>query len=258
MAKNTDTPKARHFTFLLYPESCPGDWIERLEAIGQPMAISPLHDKDKTERKTADAIRKEINRKVQTAITIDNADQYDQIKAQITAEVDRRENSLPKYKKPHYHVLYVASNPVTADSVKRKIQRALGQQAVALVKIVDNVEGAYLYMTHESKDAIAKHKHVYNKADIKLLNNYDIDRYVVLDAEQKKDILLQIKRVICEYGIPNIIDFEEWLTENGQAYGLDNEQQIMSVVRENVGYIRLYFDGAYQRSGAGKDKGVQK
>lgn len=38
--------KARYFTFLLYPESIPADWRMRLESIGVPIAISPLHDKD--------------------------------------------------------------------------------------------------------------------------------------------------------------------------------------------------------------------
>lgn len=38
--------KARYFTFLLYPESVPEGWQEKLAEIGQPMAISPLHDKD--------------------------------------------------------------------------------------------------------------------------------------------------------------------------------------------------------------------
>lgn len=40
--------KARYFTFLLYPESIPMDWKRRLELIGVPIAISPLHDKDKS------------------------------------------------------------------------------------------------------------------------------------------------------------------------------------------------------------------
>ena len=38
--------KARYFTFLLYPESIPEDWEMRLELLGVPMAVSPLHDKD--------------------------------------------------------------------------------------------------------------------------------------------------------------------------------------------------------------------
>ena len=40
--------KARYFTFLLYPESIPTDWKRQLELIGVPIAISPLHNKDKS------------------------------------------------------------------------------------------------------------------------------------------------------------------------------------------------------------------
>lgn len=43
MAENT---KKRNWTFVLYPESAPADWIERLRLSGLLTAISPLHDKD--------------------------------------------------------------------------------------------------------------------------------------------------------------------------------------------------------------------
>ena len=41
--KNT---KARHFGFLLYPNSIPNDWKGKLESLGISMAVSPLHDMD--------------------------------------------------------------------------------------------------------------------------------------------------------------------------------------------------------------------
>ena len=40
------TTKARHFGFLLYPDSIPNDWKEKLESLGISMAVSPLHDMD--------------------------------------------------------------------------------------------------------------------------------------------------------------------------------------------------------------------
>jgi len=40
--------KARFFTFLLYPDSVPEDWISKLELLDVPIAISPLHDSDKS------------------------------------------------------------------------------------------------------------------------------------------------------------------------------------------------------------------
>ena len=109
--------KSRYFTFLIYPESVPEDWKERLELLDVPMAISPLHDKD-------------------------------------ISSVQGQE-----YKKAHYHVLYVANNPVTAESVRLKIKRVLGDKSVAKVQVIaTSLENCYLYLTHESKDAIAKNK----------------------------------------------------------------------------------------------------
>lgn len=45
MGKNKNTKK-RNWAFVLYPESAPEDWQERLQATGLQCAISPLHDKD--------------------------------------------------------------------------------------------------------------------------------------------------------------------------------------------------------------------
>ncbi|MDE6588758.1 MAG: replication protein [Oscillospiraceae bacterium] len=38
--------KKRNWAFVLYPESAPVDWKDRLTKTGLPCAISPLHDKD--------------------------------------------------------------------------------------------------------------------------------------------------------------------------------------------------------------------
>lgn len=41
-----ETIKKRHWTFVLYPESAPEDWIEKIKLSGLMAAVSPLHDKD--------------------------------------------------------------------------------------------------------------------------------------------------------------------------------------------------------------------
>lgn len=38
--------KKRNWSFVLYPESAPADWLERLKLSGLMGAVSPLHDKD--------------------------------------------------------------------------------------------------------------------------------------------------------------------------------------------------------------------
>lgn len=201
--------KARYFTFLLYPESIPDDWELKLETLGVPIAVSPLHDKDKSN-----------------------------VEGQ-------------RYKKPHYHVIYIAKNPVTADSVRKKIKLILGEKSLAMVQVVLNVENTYLYLTHESKDAIAKKKHVYDKADIKLINNFDIDRYVTLDVEEKAELFNVVVSLIRAYTLQNIFDLYDFIDENGEAYGL-TINLVNEVIAGKTGFMKLLFDGAYQRSKRGE------
>jgi len=203
--------KSRYFTFLLYPESIPEDWELRLESIGVPMAISPLHDKD-------------------------------------LSNVEGQ-----KYKKSHYHVIYVAKNPVTADSVRYKVKGLLGDKSVALVKIiVTSIENMYLYLTHESKDAIAKKKHIYKKSDIKLLNNFDIDRYIKLDVEDKDDMLNEVCDMIDEHNLANMRELRRFIQNHASEYGLPSMKVINSVLRSHTGLIRLYFDAVYQERRYGR------
>lgn len=201
--KNT---KARYFAFILYPDSMPQDCWERLERLGLAMAISPLHDHDKST---------------------------------VVGQT---------YKKPHYHVLYVARNPVTVESVRNKIKRALGNKTISHIEIVDNVAYYYQYLTHESKDAIAKNKYKYDKRKIVYLNDFDVDRYVTLDDAQKKDIMNTLLRAVLAHRIANIFDLNDFILAHGVEIGVKNIDVANEVIKSNTGLFRLYFDGAYQRN----------
>lgn len=197
--------KSRYFTFLLYPDSIPVDWEMKLEAIGVPMAISPLHNRDKS--------------------TVEGQ----------------------QYKKAHYHVIYIAKNPVTADSVRWKIKQTLGDKSLAKVQIVvQSLESMYLYLTHESKDAVAKNKHKYSKKDITLINNFDIDRYITLDVEDKDDMLNDVCDMIDEHDLANMRELRRFVKLHGSEYGLPSMKIINSVLRSHTGLVRLYFDAVYQ------------
>lgn len=197
--------KSRYFTFLLYPESIPSDWKMKLELIGVPMAISPLHDKDLS--------------------TVDGQ----------------------QYKKPHYHVIYVAKNPVTADSVRKKIKATLGDSSVAKVQtVVHSMENMYLYLTHESKDAIAKNKHKYDKKDIGLINNFDVDRYVTLDESEKKELRQTLLELVDTYNIVNIIELSAFIKQRGNEFGINGMKYVNEVISSSAGIFRLYFDANYQ------------
>ncbi|MCH4404659.1 replication protein [Staphylococcus haemolyticus] len=126
-----------------------------------------------------------------------------------------------EYKKSHYHVIYVAANPVTPHSVRMRIQRALGKESIAKVQVIkQSMENMYLDLTHESKDAIAKNKYKYDKKDIQLLNSFDIDRYVVLDVEGKDEMLNDVYDMIDDHGLTNIRELRLFVKEHVAEYNL--------------------------------------
>ena len=208
--------KSRYFDFLLYPDSMPNNWQACLEKLGLPMAVSPLHDCDeKKDSKTWD----------------DNNDLI------INGK---------HYKKPHYHVLYIAKNPVTVESVRNKIKRSLGVKAVSHIEITDSVEHYFLYLTHESKDAIKNNKHKYNKADITYINDFDIDRYVRLDESQKRGLKNLLLNIIRKEHLVNVIHLLDFIEVHGAEYGIQNMSDVNDVITANAGGFRLYFDANYQ------------
>lgn len=216
----SEIAKARNFAFIIYPESIPENWEECLIKIGVAMAVSPLHDKDVSERKYEDMTSDEQK-------IIDSGGIV--------------------YKKAHYHVIYIAKNPVTADSVRNKIKRALGNKSISHLEIVDNIEYYYKYLTHESADAIKKKKHKYERKDIVLINDFDIDRYVTMDEAQKKELFNVVTRVIYENKLENIFDLNDFILNKGEEIGIPTLEVLNDIIASRTGLLRLWFDGAYQR-----------
>lgn len=216
--KKTQT-KARHFTFIIYPESIPENWQECLENMGVPMAVSPLHDLDVSERKVEEM----------------TAEEQALIKAGNTV-----------YKKAHYHVIYVARNPVTMESVRKKVKRNLGDKAVSHIEIVDNIAHVYKYLTHESKDAIKRKKHIYDKKDLVMINDFDIDRYITLDESEKRSLKNELLQLVKEKHLVNVIDLMGYLDEHAGEHGITNINDVLDVVTANAGGFRLWFEGNYQ------------
>lgn len=209
MSNENRKEKGTQFTFLLYPENLPSDWETRLRELDIPMAISPLHNKD----------------------------------------IDKK---MGGYKKAHYHGIAMYKNPITRDGMTKKLNRALAQDdcknCVPKVQfLVKGPKSAYLYLTHESDSAIEEGKHIYDSSDIKLLNNFDISRYVVLDASEKEEILQRLIAMIYGKGLTNVFQLISFITElrdKGEPVPL--ERDVLDVVRSNTGILRLFFDGAYQ------------
>lgn len=212
---NKQVTKARHFGFLLYPDSIPDDWVIQLEKLDVSIAISPLHDMD--EKKNP----KDWN----------------------TSDVIK---DGKHFKKPHYHGIYIAKNAVTVESVRKKLKRRLGDNAVNHLEIIDSIKGAYEYLTHESKDAIAKKKHIYNKNDILHINDFDIDRYVTLDESQKKQLRNDLLDIVDTFEIVNLRELRAFLKWRGDEFGITSDNDVVDVVSASGNLFKMAFDGNYQ------------
>jgi len=79
--KKVKNVKKRHWAFVLYPESAPADWFDRLERSGLRGEISPLHDQDENPEPNPETGRNEM-------------------------------------KKAHYHVMLCYDGPTTYNAVK--------------------------------------------------------------------------------------------------------------------------------------------
>ena len=66
------------------------------------------------------------------------------------------------------------------------------------------------------KMQLKKKKHVYSKSDIVLLNNFDIDRYITLDVEEKDYILDLVCNLIDEQGLANVRELKRFVNQHGE------------------------------------------
>lgn len=211
--------KARNFAFILYPESIPTNWEECLTKIGVSMAVSPIHDKDVSEK------------------------EYEDMTDEEKEIVD---NGGTLFKKAHYHVIYIAHNPVTVESVRKKLKRALGDKSVSHIEIVDNVQYYFNYLTHETKDAIRKKKYKYDKKDIVYINDFDIDRYVKLDESQKRILKNRLLELAETNHLVNYTDLMAYVRVHADELHLGSIYDVVDVVTMNSGGFRLVFDANYQ------------
>lgn len=250
---NKQAEKSIYFTFILYPDSLPEDWKIQLMSTDRPMAISPLHDKDLVDK---EVLKKQI---------AEGKEYYEKNKNTLSSEQQEKVlekikelETKPIYKKPHYHLIYIAKNPVTAQAVRNKFKKLLGDSAINKVQIIaSSVRNTYAYLTHESVDAVAKKKHVYDKDDIQIINNFDVDRYDELDSADKKELFYTVIDIIKENNIPNMMDLEIFIDENGEDYDIDSKK-LRTVIETKTGILRLYFDGVFQRDRRKKEEEREK
>lgn len=133
------TQRGRVFGFLLYPDSAPADWLDRLRDLHVPMAISPMHDKDVFPKDFTDE--------------------------------NGIEHKAGEIKKPHRHVLICFHGKKSLVQVYQMIQGTLGTTAVKFIKALDDARGSFRYLTHMDDADKAQYK----SSEVILISGFDAD-----------------------------------------------------------------------------------
>ena len=112
--------KKRNWAFVLYPESAPADWRERLAKSGVQCAVSPLHDRDENPDKTPKKPHYHV------ILVYGNPTTYNNVK---TFTVDQLGQTIPQgleQVRGYYRYLTHEDNPEKAQYSKADIQHING------------------------------------------------------------------------------------------------------------------------------------
>ncbi|MGX7776504.1 hypothetical protein ACVV62_05325 [Streptococcus pluranimalium] len=69
--------------------------------------------------------------------------------------------------------------------------------------------------------------------------------------KKKAELFNVVVSLVRAYTLQNIFDLYDFIDENGEAYGL-TINLVNEVISGKTGFMKLLFDGAYQRSKRGK------
>lgn len=209
---NKKSIRTRFFSGVWYPESC-ADGFERLDFLGLPYVVSPLHDSD-------------INYEGEDGLTA-ALDAYMEKHPESTRSTVAEEmKKSGKYlKKAHYHYLVVFEKPLSFEGAFKLLSKVFDPQYKQhqkegkppvinrhmLQPLKDSVRHLMLYFTHESVNARLDGKHVYDQADIVRGNHFNEHDYYDYTPEDKRMALRLTKYLIWldTMVTPGIEDFND-------------------------------------------------
>ncbi len=138
------------WTAIVYPESAPKDWIDRLIRLGFELAISPLHDKDRWTHDSPAVVVSETGEIIPKGARYKQGDK----------------------KKAHWHIIVKCPKRESFRTMNELIRSATNGPYIQLCRSLKN---AYDYFTHETDDAKRAGKYIYDRDEIQTFNDFHIE-----------------------------------------------------------------------------------
>ena len=225
-----------NFTYLIYPDSAPTDWIDRLSSTGRQILISPIHNRDplfsnditEKDQELKTFLEEEINEilKVEEIEPFETQEfTYQKSIPKLNGETVIEEvqayfyinnfNEIFIIKKPHYHVVESRLKEVQCDTVRSQIQKAFETtEAVKQIQVVGDLKNMVNYLTHNTAQAIADGKYQYDKAELIPLNGFDLTKLYKLDKDYLFKLNMEIMPIIRQNECKNIAEFTDLILDN--------------------------------------------
>lgn len=111
-------------------------------------------------------------------------------------------------KKEHYHMIMIYQGPVTLENVcSFCVERLKGSMPIYL----QGVKGYYRYFTHEDNPEKAQ----YEKKDIQVFNDFDINDFVEMTYAQKKSVKRELLKIIRDMNFTEYYKFLDYIDLEG-------------------------------------------
>lgn len=225
-----------NFTYLIYPDSAPTDWIDRLSSTGRQILISPIHNRDPlfsneiTEKDQQ--LKSFLEEEIKEILNSEDVEPfeiqeftYERLIPKLNGEEVTEEvqayfytndfNEIFITKKPHYHVIESRLKEVQCDTVRSQVQKAFETtEAVKQIQVVKDLKNMVNYLTHNTDQAIAEGKYQYNQEDLIALNGFNLAKLYKLDNDYLFKLNMEIMPIIRQNECKNIAEFTDLILDN--------------------------------------------
>lgn len=152
-------------------------------------------------------------------------------------------------RKVHVHLMIVFPNTTTQKHAMSvfDVLSASGKSALNTIQAVINVRSMYNYLIHDTDTCKRKNKHLYDKKDRIVGNNFDIGTYEQVSAQEKINMAKELSDIIMR---EHFIDFGEFY-----LYVTSNFDDVyFEILKTNSGFFERLIKSNYHAFNREREK----
>lgn len=152
-------------------------------------------------------------------------------------------------RKKHLHLIVVFNNTTTLNHAFNVINKLSKEGHCCIpnnrIERVEDIVYMYNYLIHNTEDCRKKHKHLYDKTERILGNNFDIGLLEQVSLAEKKRLVSELSHFIIEQGICNYTDF--YISATEKFFDSDDLGIIESVISSYSSHFERLTRGNWQK-----------